>query len=49
LASILQDPEKLARALPQPLGLGLPEEMSDGMLPREKNQMLIALLVHSVA
>ena len=31
------------------LGLGFAELMSPGSLPREKNQMLICELVHSIA
>jgi hypothetical protein len=47
--SMSQPPENDDRGVPQLLGSGLPEDMSDGMLERGKNQMVMAELVHSVA
>jgi hypothetical protein len=47
--SISQGAANRADGEPQYEGVGLPLVMSDGMLPRGKNQMLIAVLVHSVA
>lgn len=40
---------KFAVGNPQELGLGDPDEMSPGIPFRGKNQMLMALLVHSMA
>ena len=47
--SISQDPANLAAGVPQPVGSGLPDEMSDGMELEGKNQTEIASPVHSVA
>ena len=47
--SISQGAANLAEGRPQVAGDGVSLVISDGILPRGKNQMLIASLVHSVA
>ena len=47
--SISQPPSNCATGAPHVAGFGAPLEMSAGVVPLGKNQMLIASLVHSVA